>query len=159
MRICLAFSGNTLPKVVSLLQKPFCVKQPVDQDWMPQHCRALQFTDLGVYLSILIQLGLTRIQFRMNAACDELSFPEVTSSECLSQWNDDCWLIFTEEMVGRRLFVTYSPNCHQFPVQGRLIDTNCVWLRWEVVGTWIDEWYWMMMNAFVHTSSGKGSCM
>ena len=24
-----------------------------------------------------------------------------------------------QEMVGRRLFVTYSPNCHQFPVQGR----------------------------------------
>eukprot|EP00435_Cladocopium_sp_Y103_P006737 s3194_g2.t1 len=26
------------------------------------------------------------------------------------------------EMVGRRLFVTYSPNCHQFPVQGHWVD-------------------------------------
>lgn len=53
---------------------------------------------------------------------------------------------FSKEMVGRKLFVTYSPNCQQFPVQGRSffwccrrlftdasmsvsLGSRCVWTR------------------------------
>ena len=127
-------------QVVFLLQKPLCVKQPVGQDWMPHHVQemfvqALQVPDWGIHLSIFIQFDLMRIQFGIFAmnACDEYHnchhFP---SQVCHSQWNDDD----TEEMVGRRLFVTYSPNCHQFPVQGRSTvfalhtHANSVDMRW-----------------------------
>lgn len=46
---------------------------------------------------------------------------------------------FSKEMVGRKLFVTYSPNCQQFPVQGRsffLVLSKVIHRCFHVSITW-----------------------